>query len=467
MAIALTGNTGLGNRMADVFNAVKAQQALQGTIGAGLSGPLASIAKNLLGGMAVVDSLANPQLPLVKVPTDTLSSLNLLIAQMIGTGSQGTPQYYIAKPTVSASIGAVSNPAGTLSNVYPGTWKLAASLIGPNGVQCDYAIPEVILGYVPSGSSSTNSVTLGSEPITLSSPAPTSTDPLDVSSPSYSGINVQINVTDPTVSGSQPGQNLLANSDFQSFTTNTATGWTYLVGSAGTSAGNIGGGTTPLPFANNTTGLTDTLNLTLFSDGATALSLAQPFGTGTGGNGVTLSPGVVYGVGLYSRVSSTGSVAGVVTVDLIDSTGSPQVVADDNGVDNSFTIDHSVLTATYALFTGFFRLPTVSAAKYVQPYQLRIRESTVFDTGKSVYVTGLAMTQAPQLYAGGPFVFAMRGKIDAATGDNAEITVANDWATNAKMGLMFNQVFGLTSLGLQIPSLTTATATMPESLIID
>jgi hypothetical protein len=434
---------------------------------------------------------------------------------------------------------------------------MVTSVIGPHGLQNDYIIPESLTCIVPAGffNDTGASVTLGSEPITIQAQLPTSNDPLDTSSPSYSGVSTSMIITDPTISGTQTGQNLLVNSDFQNFVTtaNVPDSWSILAGTAGT---NVLEGSSPLTNAsgiglyNNTNLASDTACLELASGGSVLAAVVQPFGTGTGGNGSTVAYGSIYAVGFFAEATSvSGLSAGTLSVDLVDSSGGtgsgatvtftvsggainavtgtpaaggtgypasstfnltvttgggvggivqattngsgvvtsfattqvaggsgysgttgastgPLVVSDDDGNANHIAVLYSALTTSYQFFNGFFRLPT-NLSSYTLPLRTRVSQSTPFTSGKNTNVTAMAVTQAVQLYAGGPYVAVFRNAVDAVSGDSAKIVYSNNWASSAKAALYLNQIFGLRALGLLIPSLPDSPATFPESTITD
>lgn len=146
--------------------------------------------------------------------------------------------------------------------------------------------------------------------------------------------------------------------------------------------------------------------------------------------------------------------AGVLTVDLYDGSA---VINDDAGTANSFTIDATALTTSWAAANGVFRLPRV-----VPPVvYLRIRISTAVSNTTSVYIDHCAFGQAVELYAGGPCAALFAGADNFAVGDTFTIAVTNNRAGSWQE--WFERWFDMRAKGLLLPS--DSSGSIADSLI--
>jgi len=113
--------------------------------------------------------------------------------------------------------------------------------------------------------------------------------------------------------------------------------------------------------------------------------------------------------------------AGEMTVDLVDGIDG-DVLVDDMGTSNSFTIDLTALGTYPEPHTAVFRTPKIMPA---QVY-LRLRLSTAMTAGSSLFLDEVIMVRMTELYAGGPFAAAFTGAKNFELADQAVITVTNN-----------------------------------------
>jgi len=388
------------------------QSTLQSAIG-GSNQAVQTMIQNTIISMAQTDT---PQ------PNNQLqTALAQLISEMKGTVDS------IKKPTITATPTLGSNT---------GTWALAASVLGANGVQNDYIIPETLTATVTTDAQPGHNGVLGSEQISVVAPAPLSTDPLDFTAMTagtlYSGVANSLNIVDPTQSNAA---NLLTNSaDFtDANTANLPDNWLALGATVvGTDLKVPTGGY----FGGNV--------VEFLGDGATLTGIAQTFNL-PAGTAAILSPNTVYCVALRTKVNSAPA-AGALRVALLD--GSNTVINDAAATPNSGTVDVTAETASWAFHSFYFRTPAVLPATV----KIGVSLTTAITATHNLYIDAIAIKQASQFYPGGPFLDAFRGAVDAIIGDTCSIVLANNWATVAIFALMSNLVFNLRGLGLQIPS---------------
>ncbi|MGH2621604.1 MAG: hypothetical protein ACRDHG_13715, partial [Anaerolineales bacterium] len=178
-------------------------------------------------------------------------------------------------------------------------------------------------------------------------------------------------------------------------------------------------------------------------DGAQLTSVAQTFNDSVLGTAAKLKPQMVYGFNCRVKVSSVPA-AGVLELSLID--GSNVIINNDAGAANSATKSLPAATTTYVAFNGTFRTPSVLPA--VQKF--RVRLSTALTSTVSVFIDHLAFAEMTQAYPGGPFLKAFSGASKLILNDSFVVTAANDY--QGLFQLLFERLFGMRALGLQLPS---------------
>ena len=105
-------------------------------------------------------------------------------------------------------------------------------------------------------------------------------------------------------------------------------------------------------------------------------------------------------------------------MDLFDGSS---IINDENGTANSFTIDLTALTTSYASRTGVFRTPSILPAAIY----LRMRLSTALTNGRSVYFDKASLGEMTQAYTSGPYLAVHAGSIAFEVGDLGTVAVTN------------------------------------------
>jgi hypothetical protein len=155
-------------------------------------------------------------------------------------------------------------------------------------------------------------------------------------------------------------------------------------------------------------------------------------------------------------ITDSAPAAGVITVDLYD--GSTEI-DDEQGVENSFTIDCTALDTSFSTHSAFFRLPRI-----VPPIvYLRIRISTDISNTSSVFLDHVNLAATTPLYDGGPEAAILAGSTPFQAGDTASIAATNDRA--GAFQEQFDRHFGMRGLGLLLPSAGGAAETIDDGLI--
>jgi hypothetical protein len=169
---------------------------------------------------------------------------------------------------------------------------------------------------------------------------------------------------------------------------------------------------------------------------------------------VSLSGNTCYAMNLWAAVDVIPA-AGVLEVALVDGV-SGDIIADDQGVDNSFTVDLTAGTTWQTAYNGSFHTPlTLPRAVY-----LRIKLTTALSSGTSVFLDELCLTKATRLYSGGPYLAVFSGNLEFELEDYVEIAITND--RNGLIHEWLHRLLNLSGKDLMLP--TAASPTQDDSL---
>ena len=373
---------------------------------------LRTLAQNTVIGMVHDD---NP------LPSKDLSTaMTELIRQMTANSES------VNGSSASVSVTADSNNTGTS--------VVIASVLDKYGQTLQYAFDEDIILRIQTDSQSGG--TARQEQYTISGEA-AAQDVLGYDWPAGSGASSSGTVVNPTLDASN---NRLTNSDFESFTGSTPDKWTV------TGSNVSAGGLSHAQFGSN--------SLAITGDDAEQTTIHQDFNSSTGTT-ARLSPATVYAVNLWSKVSAVPA-NGVLRVALVD--GSNTVVNDDAGTANSFTVDLTGETTSFASHNGFFRTPSVLPSTL----RIQLKLTTVLEDTIVLYIDDLAMTAALQTYVGGPYVAVFPSATNPVIGDRWTIAVTSTLGAFQKL---FERYFSMRSLGLTIPFDASASETIADSLL--
>lgn len=375
-------------------------------------------------GEATIIRMADDDVRLVS--KDIQTAMAELIDQMTTSGDD------VEESVVSVTVTADGDNTSDAS--------VMASVIGPDGKNLQYVFDEV-LEIVVTGDEQSGEATADQEPYTLKGEVQVD-DPLAWDWPKGSGTNTSGNLIDADIDN---GTNLLTNSDFEDFTTaNQPDNWTQVVATPGTTLFAAGSGDA---FRGS-----DALKIT-GTGGAELTHIYQKFNNASGTLG-RLRPLTVYAVNFWIK-SSAIPAAGVLRVALVDGTNT--VINDEAGTANSTSITLSGTTTSYVKRTAFFRTPAVLPSEQ----RLELKITTAIESGKSIFIDGLAQVEAQPAYVGGPYVAAFAGSIPAVKGDKWTVDVTNTFGLMQKV---FERFFGMRELGLTLPF--DAAPTISDALVV-
>lgn len=399
-----------------LFQAVAGWQQSQ----SGLLSQLRTYAQNTVIEMVHADS---------PLPSKTLANaLAILIAQMTASGDDVNA----SAPSVGSQT-AVGSPTGDPA--------IVVSVKRPTGRLAEYAFAET-LRFACTGDAGLGSTEFR-EPFTVTSPQAVA-DSLAYDWPGGSGISKTLTAVDYSLDAST---NLLTNSSFDAFTSNTPDDWTALVGAAGTDILAGGSGEAHASSGN-------ALRFT-YDAGTPLSSIAQIFGTDTT---ATLKPNTVYLFNAWMKKTSGLSGAGTVAIDLVN--GSNSVISDDQSNANTISQVASSLTTSYTKVSGSFVTPRLLSGSQ----KLRVRLSTaIAQSGQSVYIDSMSLVEGTELYSGGPYAAVFSGATAPVRGDTWTVALSQTWGEFQKL---LQRLFDLRSLNLHIPSDSGGSETLADSLIL-
>ena len=326
-------------------------------------------------------------------------------------------QMLAASETVQTCTPAVSAFTAGSTNVGNGT--TVSSIKRGDGLTAELILADtaelrcVVSGYDRNGSRN-NEVFLA-----------VSKAPIDGSHPDWgssyfgAGANKRFNVIDPAASNARG--NLLTNgfeAGWASLTANDPAGWESTTGTPGT---DFQGSTAQAYFG--------TYSLELLGGTAALTTLEQSFGSY---NASYSTPAKLEGSTQYAVIirmkADAAPASGAAVIELVNSANSLDGADDDQGVDNTYTIDLTTLTTSWQSFTGVFRTPRDVA----DGVKIRFRLTTAVPASREVYLDSFAMGKMTEMYPGGPWVALFAGSTPFTSGnenlqrDYFTVTTTND-----------------------------------------
>lgn len=155
--------------------------------------------------------------------------------------------------------------------------------------------------------------------------------------------------------------------------------------------------------------------------------------------------------------TTTEAPAGVLKFEIMDEIGG-NVLNDSAGTANALTINAGEMSDVGHLSHWFaFRLPQDAR----QPVYLRVRISTAFASGETVYIDEIAIVAGTRLYAGGPYVACFPGVSEDVLEDSWTLAVANN--RGGSLQEWYNRVYGMADLDLLLP--VSGSNAIPDSVI--
>ncbi len=395
-AYQLTQETALINTSTGVVAGLNSESDIQALIGSSYMGLLQGPEGASNTAVNVAQAVANrmvyrdlPQQNQTLTGTNIFASLIYIIQQMEAQGAT------ILAMTVGASSTAFT---GTGNGVIVFSNKRPF-----DGLVLENSYAET-LTLTCTQDSYTGGATAGNETISVTG-AGSQGDVFAFNWPLGSNCSVQLSSIDGNASSASG--NLLNNSGFDAWTANVPDNWVLVVGVAGTNVAEEMG----IVYSS-------TASLALIGAGSALTQLTQAFNDSTGTT-TTLTPQTQYAVNLFIRRDGVAPGAGILVFDLVDE--NDVTLLDNNNVPNSFSINLTTLTTSFANYSGVFRTPTImpSATRF------RMRLTTALTNGRTVYIDKLSFGLMTQLYTSGPFLSVHSGSVDYIQGAYATCSITN------------------------------------------
>ncbi len=458
MALTLTGTGGVFTRLGKIFGMMTDVRAhmsdieteiadIQGAYAAADAWMVASLVAAKEARIAQAGGVMND---LRQVATDTLVEMCYTDSQTSSTGILPTRDLNSAIPylirdmdaqTASVdgtviSVGSVSAGAGNT-----GTGKLVVSseppnLPTPNVTYMSCARNERIEVRCTQDAQG-KAVLSGAEAFEIRGWA--AYDNLDRRFPAGSGVRQTIFCASASIDAGGIGQNLLRNTDFESFTVaNTADYFTTVTGTPGTHFG-----------SEATIFLRGASAFRMIGDGATAAKVRQQLGS-TAGTPASIQAGRLYCLAVWIRHSS-GAGAGNVRIQIEDSGGTAVASA---------TIDTtSAVGTTYTHKTVVFRAPNVLPSTVY----CAISQSTPLAAATTMYIDELCLVEMVNIARGGVGVAVFAGATDWVIDDQLRVKVDNGF--EGDFVKFFDIAFGMYERGLHLPQNYAGGETISDTLI--
>ncbi len=404
-AAQLTNFTDVNVGVVGQYNLESDVQALMGSSYIDLLDSGASSIGSVMQGIATATANRmvfrdNPQFNQTLVQGDVLTSLLEIIRQMRLTGDTVLAQTVTATPSLF-----------TLNNLNTGNGVAVASVRRPgDGLVLENAFAEN-LTLACSADSYLSGAAEDNESFSLTGEGQQG-NLFAFNWPLGSNCSVTIQAIDGNTDNGSG--NLLTNSGFEEFTDDVPDNWALTVGVGGVNIFEETG----IVFDPSSGGKA----LRIFGAGGTQVILEQEFDDGDG-TAAILDPLTQYAWNGWLRRDGVAAAAGVLTIELVD--GNDQVVQDEAGNNNSFTIDLTALSTVYTAYNTSFRTPHVPP----ETYKIRYRLSTALTNGRSVYMDLTGFGDMTQAYTSGPYVAVFSGSIPFIQGDFTTITVTNSRGT--------------------------------------
>lgn len=270
---------------------------------------------------------------------------------------------------------------------------------------------------------------------------------LDDEWPKGSGLNTTIFATNPAfVNGNAPGQNILRNSNFELFTSNSPDFFTISTGAAGTDV------------LATSTAYTGSYALEIVGDGSTAVKLIQYLNSDSGSFG-RIKPDTPYTISFAIRRNGAAS-AGNFKVYLTDG------VSVLNNADSNRKMEISLAYNLIGGITTSYQLKTLACMtpkSIPKGAYLVIETDTPFNAGCSIYLDHLCIAEMHRQYAGGIAYQIIPGSTRFAYDDEFTCQITNNG--EGKFATEFDRFFNMQSLGYALPSDYAGGETIIDGLI--
>jgi len=267
--------------------------------------------------------------------------------------------------------------------------------------------------------------------------------------PRGSNTNFFLNCVNPNDSQgmSSPGHNVLNNSNFENFTSNTPDSWTITTGTAGADVVS-----TDQCFSGSKC-------LKIISNGSNQVELNQELNSDSGTLG-RLEPDTLYTISFAIKESGTSPSSGNLLVRLWDGSNTLNNSDSNRKMEVSIASDDAVLTASFKLVT----LACMTPKNIPDTVKLQIKLNTAFTNGTALHIDHLAVAKMHRPFLGGLGYQMISGATNFGFQDTFTSQIVNNG--EGAMNTDFDRIFPeMQSLGYALPANYGGSETVLDNLI--
>ena len=240
-------------------------------------------------------------------------------------------------------------------------------------------------------------------------------------------------------------RNILRNSGFNSWTSNTPNRWRIATGSAGSHV-----------YEETSTVARGTSCMKMASNGSTLIRVDQKLRAPGDGTPVKIHGDRLYAISLLARKGGTTSSAGSLRVGLSTEDGS--IISG-----STFNTAHGSISASgWTQLTYSFRAGGTTLT-VPDPAYFMIQQSTAFTSGTNLFIDGVVIAQMYKTAPGGVACLIVPGATDWVKGDTITAAITNNG--EGEMEKYLDRFFNLYDKGLFFPQDTGGSEDVADSLI--
>lgn len=265
--------------------------------------------------------------------------------------------------------------------------------------------------------------------------------------PGGSGLRKGVPCTsDKLADGRVPCRNVLRNSNFDSWTSNTPNNWRIATGSAGSTVKDGG---------HPSVAIRGSSSLHMDNDGSTLIRVDQKLNSSSStGTPVKVEADQLYAISLLVKKAGTVS-GGSLRVGLAEEDGT--IVSG-----STFNTAHGSIGTSWTQLTHSFRAGSTTGT-IPDPAYFMIQQSTAFTSGSDLYIGGVVLTKMYATAKGGVHCAIVPGTTDWVRGDTITIVVTNNGEGEFQKYL--DRYFDLYNNGIFFPQDTGGSESVADSLI--
>jgi len=271
---------------------------------------------------------------------------------------------------------------------------------------------------------------------------------LDEDWPRGSGMRYVLTAVNPDFEqGTKVGQNILKNSNFNTFESNVPDFWTINVGSAGSDV------------TEDTSGYRSGSALKITADGSDLVTLTQDLNS-SGGTLGRLKPDTVYTLSFAVKRSGTSPTQGNLRIRVWDGTSTLNNSDSNRKMETALAHNNVSLGTDWTLVTFVCMTPRTLPSKGIR---IEIKTDTAFNSGVVLHIDDLSLAEMHRPLPGGLACQIIPGSDDFAFEDFFTVQVTNNG--EGKFAQEFDRFFPMSDLGYGLPVVYDGSETISDGLI--